>query len=386
MPGWDDRTLNQLGECGDPPADEAVSTLVGVGDVHRVADLLNALVVNDGIAAVELPPELLEFTTFSAELPAWADRERIKRAQWFFQLWGLQMTTCVGCAALPRLFASPRIAKATAISTADQHYEARWMAQMFQFAVDVLSPFGLDGPDSEGILAAQSLRLRHAAMRHMIRGGAATRPGLWDRRWGTPMSQEDTALLIATMARMTAALAKLGVVVKGEDSEDLVHLWSVVGALLGVRHELLAGSAAEAGELAAALRARLRAPSDESLALVDALIGFLQAAAPRFGDVDVFPTLMRHLIGEELAGQLQIPEGVPAVWKLSPRLKRLSTHVETHVARRRVIERLAEPVGRDLLGGLMAESGLVIGGPIAVSPQLSKSWDLPMPTDPTAAG
>src|SRR5436305_1188142 len=244
MAEWDDRALNHMAAGGDPAADIAVSALVGVGDVRRVVELLDALLLNDGIAAIALPPELADFVAGSSQLPAWADPERIKRAQWFFQLWGVQIATCLGCSTFPAIYASPRIAKATAIA-------------------------------------------------------------------------------------------------------EPAH-------------------ASEAAHLIGLMRRRLRATSDDGRGLVGELMGLLQLAAPRFGDVDVFPTVMRQLIGEDLAAQLQIPEGVPAVWKLSPRLKRLSTHVETHVARRRVIERIAEPVGRDLLTGLVDEAGSAIGGPIVV--------------------
>jgi uncharacterized protein (DUF2236 family) len=107
------------------------------------------------------------------------------------------------------------------------------------------------------------------------------------------------------------ALGRLGVLVDEDDREAYVHAWNVVGHLLGIRHELLPESVAEARVAIDALRRRNHRQSPGGRELVAVLLSF---AASRFPPpVKGLPgELMRFLVSDRTAELLGIPEDLRA--------------------------------------------------------------------------
>jgi len=108
---------------------------------------------------------------------------------------------------------------------------------------------GLD-EDGKGRRTIQRVRLMHAAVRHLIRARNEQTPGMWHPDLGTPINQEDLAGTLLAFSYVVAdPICRLGVRVPAEDVDAYLHLWNVMGHLLGVRDELFVRDVADAAAL-----------------------------------------------------------------------------------------------------------------------------------------
>jgi hypothetical protein len=249
-----------------------------------------------------------------------------------------------------------------------------------QFLMDVLMPGGL-GPDGEGRRTIQRVRLMHAAVRHLIEARAEKDPERWDPEWGTPINQEDLAgTLLAFSYVVAEPMARLGIPVSDEDADAYLHLWNVIGHLLGVRDDMLVTDLDDAAALVEAIRRRHFEASPEGQDMTLALLNLLDEMTP-FERFDSFvPALMRHLIGDDVAEMLLVPESgwtddLGRVRRVSRwLLVKILGRAERDTERYRVLSKLAEPFGREMLKTLFA---LERGGervPFNIPDQLKRTW------------
>ena len=78
----------------------------------------------------------------------------------------------------------------------------------------------------------------------------------------------------------TVGLAALGVPISDEEQEAFVHAWNVVGAMLGLREELMPRDAADAAALSARIRERQWEESEEGREMTAALLEMLEESLP----------------------------------------------------------------------------------------------------------
>lgn len=106
-----------------------------------------------------------------------------------------------------------------------------------------------------GFIDARKVRFFHSAMRYVLtlmpRTGEAPpsdaaarriqeRLSKWDEKLGKPINQEDLAFTLLTFSLiLPRGLEKLGCRVPVADKEAFLHLWCVIGHLMGIRGELL---------------------------------------------------------------------------------------------------------------------------------------------------
>jgi hypothetical protein len=172
-------------------------------------------------------------------------------------------------------------------------------------------------PGTRGWGAARGIRLQHAAVRHFVHHDDRAR-AQWQPRWGEPVNQED---LLGTILTFTTtvfrALDRLGCRYAHDAAEDYLHLWNVIGWLLGVEADLLGLDWDEAHELEAALRPRNIQASRAGVELTQALIAAMQTTLPR--PFDFLPAvLIRRLVGDELADLLRVPSAHLGMLALAP--------------------------------------------------------------------
>lgn len=234
-------------------------------------------------------------------LPEWAQPDLIGRGQRFFVAWDLDIVTALFCASLPFAYAAADgVAVLAQVSQlAESANAARRIAETGRWLVAVASPGGLE-PGAAGYLRTREVRLLHAAIRADL--------DRWDAAsLGCPINQQD---LLGTLLSFTTvvfeSLDRLGIAVGDEDRRAYLHLWAVIGHLLGIDDAERIADPAEADRLSAALAARLHAPSPAGRRLMAVLLTEMELSMPR--GMRLLPrALVRHLIGDDVADMLSVP-------------------------------------------------------------------------------
>jgi hypothetical protein len=302
---YTDAVLDALRGEGDPVPDGIVERLAVAGQVDEVNALLRHLVRNAQPVPTALPDEIEHWLRETARLPAWAERDRLDRAAVFFVEHGVAVSLILATSSLVECYAARSGCKALTFSYRLGQNAYRRIAETGQFVLWVLSP-GAFEPGGQGIRAVQKVRLMHSAIRFLIR-----QTGRWsDEELGVPICQEDMlGALTAFSVLVVRDLRRLGQQVGDEEAEDFYHLWRVVGAMLGIRQDMLPGDAAEAFPLGDAIARRHHGPSPEGVALTRALLEFHAVGMP--GDLldGVTPALIRELVGDQIADWMEVPRG-----------------------------------------------------------------------------
>ena len=284
---WTDARLDSMRELGDEVADKRVAAVRERGGIDAVNALMRTLVRNDQPVPEELPAEIQEYLAETWPLPEWADTEKIRRGQQLFETWGVQISICLFCASLPSSYAAAKGVKVLYLTARLDTDARRRVMETAQFVVDVLSVGGLD-EHGKGRRTIQHVRLMHAAVRHLIKARNEQQPGLWDPDWGTPINQEDLAGTLLTFSYVVVdSMRRLGVRVPTKDVEAYLHLWNVIGHLLGVCDELLVSGVRDAAALVETIRHRQFKASPEGQDMTGAL---LYSARP----ADALPSVRRH--------------------------------------------------------------------------------------------
>jgi len=379
---WTDALLDRMRELGDPVADAPVAAVLERGDVDAVNAIMHTLVRTDQPVPDQLPDDIRAYLAETLPLPEWADMRKIKRAQQLFETWGLQIAICLFCASLPSSYAAADGVKVLYLTARLDTDARRRVMETGQFLIDVLTVGGLD-ENGKGRRTIQRVRLMHAAVRHLIKARNEQQPGLWDPNWGTPINQEDLAGTLLAFSYVVAdPMRRLGVRVPAKDADAYLHLWNVIGHLLGVRDELLVRGISDAAALVDAIRRRQFRASPEGQDMTDALLNLLDEMTPFHRFDDTIPPLIRHLIGDETSDLLLVPKSdlVDDLGRLQRIAKWFFVHVfgrsERDSPRYRLVSRMVRPFGHDLLHGLFR---LERGGeraPFDIPKHLARSWEL----------
>ena len=379
---WTDALLDRMRELGDPVADAPVAAVLERGDVDAVNAIMHTLVRTDQPVPDQLPDDIRAYLAETLPLPEWADMRKIKRAQQLFETWGLQIAICLFCASLPSSYAAADGVKVPYLTARLDTDARRRVMETGQFLIDVLTVGGLD-ENGKGRRTIQRVRLMHAAVRHLIKARNEQQPGLWDPNWGTPINQEDLAGTLLAFSYVVAdPMRRLGVRVPAKDADAYLHLWNVIGHLLGVRDELLVRGISDAAALVDAIRRRQFRASPEGQDMTDALLNLLDEMTPFHRFDDTIPPLIRHLIGDETSDLLLVPKSdlVDDLGRLQRIAKWFFVHVfgrsERDSPRYQLVSRMVRPFGHDLLHGLFR---LERGGeraPFDIPKHLARSWEL----------
>ena len=300
---WTDTLLDDLRSRVDEGASGVVRALLEDGGVAQVNQLMRGLTHNADFVPAELPEPLRGWLVAEASLPEWADPRRIALAQRLFVRHGLQALQVLLYRALPECFASANGAEVLIRSRRIEDLTHKRLIETVQFLFDVARPGGLE-PDGSGIRTAQRVRLLHAAIRAHIERGE------WDAdRLGRPINLEDQlGTLVSFSALTTEGMQRLGVDLSLEELDAWVHLWNVVGAVLGLDTTQLPQGHTDALLLFAAIRRRNHQASPGGTALTRALLDFADTLVPGTLLDGLNVAFVRYLCGDHLADMLEVPK------------------------------------------------------------------------------
>ena len=301
--GWDDAFLDEMRQCGDPPADAAVTTIDTEADRAAHNRFWQSLVHNDELVPDDVPPGL---QTFLENQPRLDERshEMTHEGERVFAAYGPEMLVVLGCYALPASYAAANGVQVLHRTSYLDNRPNRRLFETCQMLVDVMTPGGL-GPKGRGLRTAQKVRLLHAAVRHRLLNDDAS-PWPTDRL-GVPINQEDLAGTLMTFTTLVLeGLEKLGVSLTPGQQEAYLGAWQRVGRLMGVDDRLIPDTVAAGRELTALIQKRQVRKSQEGVDMTAALLDMLETHCPPL-QKRVPAALMRLFLPPAVADDLEVP-------------------------------------------------------------------------------
>jgi hypothetical protein len=300
--------LDELRHEGDPPADAAVGAVLRAG--RSPAYAFRGLVDR----SAPLTPELAEFVATASPLPTWLDADLLAAGVDFFDEWGVEIGLALFCCALPIGYAAGPVAHVLDLTARLETDARRRVFETAQMVLDVTTPGGLE-PGRPGHTTALQVRLMHAAVRHLVEHDPRVRRTCadvdephWCPEWGTPLSQEHLlGALLAFGYAMVRALDTLGLDYDERGAAGYLHLWSVVGHLMGIRPDVLPVGMDEARRAYDLLERRDVAATAAGRRLTQALVSLLDDCGPARVLRGLPVATMRALLGDDLADVVGLP-------------------------------------------------------------------------------
>ena len=291
---------------GDPLADRTIQAISSSRDFAPVNQVMRTLVENDDFPTAELPPAVQHYMEQSSALPSWANLDQMRRGGRLFVRYGPEMVLMLFGASLPLLYAAHPGCEVLLATRQMTHNVHRRIIETGQFVIDVTEPRAWE-PDGRGLLTSQKVRLMHAAIRHYLTRDDRWREH-WRPEWGTPICQEDLVGTMLTFSVTIIQKLELSKITLTEDEkESYLHLWKVIGYLLGIDENRMPADYAEAEALLALWMRRNHRPNDTSRQLMKAMIDFWYLRVPGRSFDGVTSGWCRLWIGDELADALGVP-------------------------------------------------------------------------------
>ncbi|KAK3272722.1 hypothetical protein CYMTET_18998 [Cymbomonas tetramitiformis] len=246
----------------------------------------------------------------SLALPDWVDWERVRRGQLFFLKHLVGASTCLLHISLIGGFGAPKINKvlnSTGYLASAPESTFKRLVETIQMISDCMG----DGALQKGGVGWNSVarvRLLHAAVRVRLKSQPK-----WDMHtWGLPINQED--LFVTTLAFSQVVLnglERIGstLTTSHEDMEDYLHLWRVIGHLMGVQPALLQRMESLWGAQAAleSVVLHLVEPDASTRRLANHLIASMVGRLPTGRSEMEMAGLTRRLMGNHYADAMGIP-------------------------------------------------------------------------------
>lgn len=293
---------------GDELADKAVSSLFEQPDKAKQwrKELLSVR-QNAQELPVGLPQEVYDFFEESSQLPSWANPSLMREGAVFFSFHSQDIMSLLGFYALPYCYASAKGAQVLHQSQRMGYDTMKRLTETGNFVFEVLAQDAF-APSGQGLRSIQQVRLLHASIRYHI-----MERGNWDKaQYGLPINQEDMAgTNIAFSLIILRGLRKLGHVIPAAAAHAYLHLWAVIGHLLGIDEGLFPQDAKEAYWFEKQTATRHFEPSEEGRELMRALMDSFKEVLPPALPQGFAASFIRYLMGEELSQILGVP---PADW------------------------------------------------------------------------
>jgi hypothetical protein len=288
---------------GDPAADEFIrQQFSDPGLKAALHGWMQASAVNEQFVHLPEAYKSYDFMNNALTLPQWADRKLMKSGCNFFAAHAEAIMNLLGLLSLPYCYAAADGAMVLQMSGRMQQDTGTRLSETAAFIWDVMAPdaFEKQGRGFAGIL---NVRLYHAAARYYSVAG-----GNWNPEWGTAVNQEDMAGTNLSFSLIVVrGLRKLGYTIQYESQQGFMHLWNVIGYLLGLDEDLLPQNGKQAQLLESMIRTRHFRASTHGQSLTKALTDYLSDAAKEQSVTSLeVMGLMRYLLGDEVSGILNL--------------------------------------------------------------------------------
>ncbi len=296
--------LSSFRNQADAPADAVIAAVVAQGGMAELRNVMTFLGEANNLQFDSQSTIIQDFIANHSELPQWADFKKMDLALTFFWKNAQQIALTLGCYSLPYCYAAADGAQVLWLSERIKNDTFKRLEETGEFLFGIMQePDWLNGNNTVKIL---KIRLIHAIARYF-----SIHSKQWDSAWGTPVNQEDMAgTNLAFSYIALRGLRKSGIASSEAEEEAYLHLWNVVGALMGVSEQLLPQNLREAYQLDKAIATRHFKPSDAGRGLAKALLKTLELQiATNNPALQNFPAAqMRFLLGNTIADILDLPK------------------------------------------------------------------------------
>ena len=303
IPDFSTAYLSEQRKEGDTLADSFIAHVFA--DTEQKTGLQNWL---HGLAAnrqlTVLPAAYMNepIIVTAGQLPGWADFKLMQAGAAFFARHAQVIMNLLGLHSLPYCYAAANGAMVLHLSNRIKSDTGKRLAETGEFIWEVMAPNAFE-PEGKGFISCLKIRLMHAAVRYYT-----LKSGKWDEAWGFPVNQEDMAgTNLSFSLLIIRGLRKFGYTISYADQQAYLHLWNVIGHLLGSNSDLLPTDGRQANQLEEAIRLHQFRPSEHGRELTAALIRYFASvtANPLFSANETVQ-IMRYLLGNELADTLNL--------------------------------------------------------------------------------
>ncbi len=306
------RFLNSKRLLADPAADNFIQEVFA--DPVKKADLRKWLDNEPGKSELEWIKNHYPDVKFIQQaniLPAWADQQLMRRGSALFVRHSEMVMNLLGLLSLPYCYTAANGAMVLYLSELITRQTTK---RLFDTAIFVWEVMGPDAYEETGSAYTEILKIRiiHAAVRyHTLRSEK------WDHTWGIPINQEDMAgTNLSFSLIVTRGMKKLGIKVSSENEEAFLHVWSVIGYLMGLDEDLIPKDKREADNLDLAIKNREFRASSHGAELTQSLINHIMSVNTSKATADDIIGLMRYLLDDDIADMLAMKKVALPAYKL----------------------------------------------------------------------
>ncbi|RZM27355.1 MAG: DUF2236 domain-containing protein [Pedobacter sp.] len=304
--------LNSKRLLADPLADNFIEEVFT--DPIKKSELLKWLGNELGKSELRLLKSLypdIEFIQKADILPAWADRQLMRRGSALFVRNSEMVMNLLGLLSLPYCYTAANGAMVLYLS---ELITKQTTKRLFDTAIFVWEVMGPDAYEETGNAYVEILKIRiiHALVRYHTLLSEK-----WKHTWGMPINQEDMAgTNLSFSLIVTRGMKKLGIKVSPQDEEAFLHVWSVIGHLMGLNEDLIPKNKWEADNLDLAIKDREFRASNHGAELTQSLINHIMSVNTSKATADDIIGLMRYLLGNEIADMLSMKKATLPSYKL----------------------------------------------------------------------
>ncbi|MCS7003696.1 MAG: DUF2236 domain-containing protein [Cytophagales bacterium] len=247
-----------------------------------------------------LPVELQLKWEKMQQFPAWIDFQKIKIATDFFSKYAQPIMTMLGLYSLPYCYAA---AKGVKVLYFSERLRSDTLKRLYETAEFVWNVTQYDHwIDGKIFKFTQKIRFLHAWIRYCI-----CRLPSWKISWGLPINQEDMAgTNLAFSLIVLRGLRKIQLKVSFQEAESYLHLWNVVGNLLGIDERLIPKTLKQASLLEQKIAERQFVPSMEGQTLTKKLVNTLHEATQKKISIKIIENYIHYLLGDDVSSVLNI--------------------------------------------------------------------------------
>ena len=295
--------LNLKRRTTDPAADAVAKQVFQSGSYPLISRALALLVKNNQPLPAELPDFVKDFFQETAPLPPFADPKQMQQGSAFFARHAQAISSVLGYYSLPYCYAAADGAEVLYLSQKIRNNTTQRLLETGQFVLEVMAANAFE-PEGKGIRSCQKVRLMHATVRYHILSS-----NRWNMDWGMPINQEDMAGTNLAFSYITLrGLDKLGIRYTEDEAGAFLHLWKVIGYLMGVETDLLPDTLRQAYQLDKKISTRHFRKSEAGTALTQALLASFKDFVPNPAVRPLLPSFLRYFLGEEVADLLDVPK------------------------------------------------------------------------------